>query len=300
MKKTFILLGLLVALLALVCVIHLRCGASSSGVDNALLPHSSRSGNPIVGGQSDQKTAQPPGVATTPEPTSKMCRDLVAGGRQWKLHFADKSLLPGTQQRINYDLNLVFGHMTTFVIDRLDKSLIAENGQELDRRVRFEGGTLRRPTALKSDDFGCLLRGGSESELYVPKSVTDAYLKSIKLEEQNKAILSQLDQFLARMSEIKERPIENIRELFVLADDIKNAEADLAAMPAASFAEGWGGKVYRSPSILDVSSTAGTPFEKYGSLLATTFAMSSGKLDDVMPLVFYHGQWRFLLQRLPS
>jgi hypothetical protein len=102
------------------------------------------------------------------------------------------------------------------------------------------------------------------------------------------------------MSELREKPIENVRDLFVVADNFKSAEPDLAAMHAPGFAEGWGGKLYREPSILDVTETTGTPLEKYGSLVATTYAMSEGKVDDLPPLIFSNGQWRFLLQRPPT
>ena len=102
------------------------------------------------------------------------------------------------------------------------------------------------------------------------------------------------------MSELRERPIEDVRSLLVFADDNKSAEGGTAKVDPQEFAAVWGGKRYRAPSILDVSATAGTPIEKYGSLVATTYAVSSDKLDDLPPLVYRHGRWQFLMLRPPT
>jgi hypothetical protein len=228
-----------------------------------------------------------------------MARVLVAGGRQWKLNFADHSLPDEVRQRIGYDLNLVFGHLPKFEIDTLPFPLEVD-GRQLDRRVRFEGEERKWNNILQTDEFGCLFSGAGESELYIPRAVIAAYNKAIALEKQNKHAYQQIDQFLARMSELSERPIEDVRSLFVFADDYKSAEGGTSRVDPREFAAAWGGKRYRAPSILDVTATAGTPFEKYGSLMATTYAMSSGRVDDLPILVFNQGRWRFLLQRPPT
>lgn len=255
----------------------------------------------------DSRMSQPQqsGNAPNAEARDKLTSEVVAGGRQWRLNFADQSLPPEVRQRIGYDLNLVFGHLPKFEIDTLPRidSMpfpFEMDGRKFDRRVRFEGGKNRRPKVLFENDFGLLEQGSGESSLFVSKPVIEAYNKAIALEKANQVVYQQLDQFLARMSKLKETPIENVHDLFVLADDFKSAEADLAAVTPAGFAEGWGGKLYREPSILDVKETAGTPLEKYGSLVATTYAMSEGKVDDLPPLLFSNGQWRFLLQRPPT
>lgn len=252
---------------------------------------------PIVPAQNNQTMPQ----ATQPdaEQSPKAASELVAGGRSWSLNFTDRTLSELDQRRIVYDLNLLFGHLPKFEIDTLPLPLEVD-GIQLDRRVRFEGGSNRRPNVLMNSGFAHLARGKGDADLLVPKTITDAYLKAIDLENQHKTELRQLDEFLARMSEIKERPIENVRELFVVADDFKSAEADLSAIPPDGFAEAWGGKRYREPSILDVTATTGTPLEKYGSLVATTYAMTSDKLEDLPLLVFNQGRWRFLLQRPPQ
>ena len=244
-------------------------------------------------------TPRPEVNPSTEPPPMKLTKQLVAGGRQWKLSFADQSLPEEVCQRIGYDLNLILGHLPMFEIDTLPFPLVVD-GKQLDRRVRFEGEGRKWNNVLQADEFGCLFAGASESELYIPKSVIAAYNKAIEREKQNEAAYERLNQFLARMSELREKPIEDVRSLFVFADDNKSAEGGTAKVDPREFAAIWGGKHYRAPSILDVSATAGTPLEKYGSLVATTFAISSGKLDDLPPLVFSNGQWRFLLQRPPT
>jgi hypothetical protein len=236
-----------------------------------------------------------PGVDTP----AKLASEVVAGGGRWKLNFADDSLPAEARQRVGYDVNLIFAHLSKFEVDVLPFP-IEIDGKRLDRRVRFEGGTNRRPDILVNSGFGHLESGADESSLFIPKSVIAEYSKAVDREKQNSAAYQTLDRFLARMSELKEKPVENVRDFFVLADDFKSAEADLAAVTPSGFAEGWGGKLYREPSILDVKETAGTPLEKYGSLVATTYAMSEGKVDDLPLLLFSNGQWRFLLQRPPT
>jgi hypothetical protein len=299
MSKRLIFVFCVVGMLALLCARLMFDGKPLSSTDKPALAH-------VAGTQ--LQTDIPPAkrestmhLESVPNdsPPQKMKDVLLAGGRQWKLSFADQSLPIKVRERIGYDLNLVLGHLPRFEVDKLPFP-IETSGRQLDRRVRFEGEGRKWNKALQADAFGCLFSGSSVDELYVPDTVVEAYTKAIELEQQNQAAYQQLDQFLARMSEIKEKPVENVRGLFVVADDFKSAEADLATIPAEGFAEGWGGKRYREASILDVAQTAGTPLEKYGSLVATTYAMSEGKVDDLPPLLFSNGQWRFLLQRPPT
>lgn len=293
MKKRFIFTFILAAMLALLCVKFMREDEQQPSTSGARAKRST-SILPLKG-----KSMTPPDAEPRVAPPMKMKRVLVAGGRQWKLNFADRSLPREVQQRIGYDLNLVFGHLPETVIDTLPFPLEVD-GRQFDRRARFEGGTNRRPEILFNSGFEHLEKGADESELYVPKSVISAYRKAIDLEKQNQAAYQQLDQFLVRMSQLKEKPVDNVSDFFVLADDFKSAAADLAAVTPAGFAEGWGGKHYREASLLDVRETSGMPLEKYGPLVATTYAMSEGKVDDLPPIVFSNGRWRFLLQRPPT
>jgi hypothetical protein len=230
----------------------------------------------------------------------KMSDSFVAGGRAWTLSFADRSLTPEIQSRIIYDFNLVFGHLSKSEVDRLDHQIKTPQGRYLDRRVRFEGGSRKWNSIFQGDEFGCLFKDGSETEVFVPQLVTNAYLKSIALEKTYASAFSGLDLFLTKMSRISSHPIEKIRDLFVCADDFKSVEADLDTISSKDFIEAWGRKIYRQASILDITETAGTQFEQYGPLAALTYANVSGKLEDLPPLILSNGQWRFLLQRPPT
>lgn len=288
----------LLAMLALLCArfVFYSETQSSGGPAPANLAGSKLS--PSI--PSSKREANPPRESAPNDvPSQKLKARLFAGGRPWGLDFADKSLPIQVRQRIGYDLNLVFSHLTEFEIDKLPFP-IEVDGKQFDRRVRFEGGTNRRPKILVNSGFAHLEVGAEESSLFVPKSVIDAYIKAIELEKRNQTAYQQLDQFLAQMSDIKVRPVEDVHSLFVVADNFKSAEADLASIPASEFADAWGGKRYREVSILDVAETAGTPFEKYGSLVATTYTISESKADELPPLVFSNGRWRFLLQRPPT
>jgi hypothetical protein len=229
----------------------------------------------------------------------KLTKLFVAGGKQWSLNFADQSLSEAVRLRVGYDLNLIFGHLPRFEIDMLPIPLEVD-GRKLDRRVRFEGGTNRRPKVLVNSGFAHLAQDASETALFLPQAVTKAYIEAIELEKRNEAAYGQLDRFLSRMSELREKPIDDVRSLFVFADDNKSAEGGTAKVDPKEFAAAWGGRRYREPSILDVSATAGTAIEKYGSLVATTYTVSSDKLKDLPPLVYSNGQWKFLMQRPPT
>lgn len=301
MKKRLIFVCSLVVLLALLCATFLFEGESGTKPSSGKPASVSAAGTqlPTSIPPPNRVSTTPPEALPNPVNPPKMKNALFAGGRQWKLSFADQTLPVEVRERIGYDLNVVLGHLQRFEVDKLPFPIDA-GGRQLDRRVRFEGEGRKWSKALQSDTFGCLFSGTGVEELYVPVTVIAAYTKAIELEKRNQAAYEQLDQFLKQMTDIKEKPIENVRGLFVVADDFKMAEADLATIPAEGFAEGWGGKLYREPSILDVKETAGTPLEKYGSLVATTYAMSEGKVDDLPPLLFSNGQWRFLLQRPPT
>lgn len=299
MSKRLIFTSVLVVLFALLCAkLMFDNGAlSSTGKPNPASNAGEKSSTNITTANREPTTRPEP--APSNAPPLKMKSELVAGGRQWELSFADRSLPEEVRQRIGYDSNLVLGHLPKFEIDVLPFP-IEVGGKQLDRRVRFEGEGRKWNDILQSDAFGCLSSGSSVEELYVPEPVIVAYTKAIELERLNQAAYQQLDRFLARMNELREKPVDNVLDFFVLTDDFKSAAADLAAVTPAGFAEGWGGKLYREPSILDVTETAGTPLEKYGSLVATTYAFASGKLEDLPLIVFSNGKWRFLLQRPPT
>lgn len=233
----------------------------------------------------------------------KTASDFIVAGKKWELMFSDQTLTPLTRQRIKYDLNLIFGHLPRVEIDTIYKPIKLADGRELDRRVRFEGDSRRSPELLKVDGFLCLFRGGSKSEVFVPQAVSDAYVEAFELVKQHEAAFTELDLFLQRMTEIKTHPISNPKDLFLLSNEFKNAEADFAALPVAGFAAAWGGKIYRSASVLDVCATVGTRrenFSKYGDLFAITYTVSGDKLDQLPPLVFKGGKWRFLMLPPPT
>ena len=305
MKKHSIFIAVFVVLLALLAIKFIFEKDQPSSRSAFTLMNNGLPKSQSIESESGVTPLRGPDNASSAEPLAKQSSGVFAGGRQWNLNFADESQPTEVRQRIGYDLNLVYGHLPKLEIDLLPKvdSMpfpLELDGRKFDRRVRFEGGENRRPKSLFENDFGLLEQDSGESSLFVSKSVVAAYIEAIQREKQNPEAYQQLDQFLVRMNELKKRPVENVLDFFVLAENFKSAAADLAAVTPAGFAEGWGGKFYREPSILDVTETAGTPLEKYGSLVATTYAMSSGKLDDLPLLLFTNGQWRFLLQRPPT
>lgn len=299
MNKRRILIIVTALLLTLLCAKCMSRDGTQPSTDKPTSASGARKLTATETPASKDGSTTRPSADLNSEPLSKVASELAAGGRHWTLNFADQSLPSETRQRIGYDLNLIFGHLSRYEIDTLPFPLEV-NGRQLDRRVRFEGRGRKWNDILQVAEFGCLFRGGSESELHVPKSVTDAYIKAIVMEKQNRAAYQQIDQFIARMSELSEKPIEDVRSLVVFADDNKGAEGGTSKVDPYEFAVVWGGKLYREPSILDIISTAGTPFEKYGSLVAITYAISSDRMDDLPLLVFSNGQWRFLLQRPPT
>ena len=299
MKPKIFLIFILAILLIAALIVIKRNSNSVTGDTNFSKPPAASGEIPAGSGSANSKYGDSGKVAVTPAFIDKAASDFVAGSRKWKLIYSDQSLPELTRQRINYDLNLIYGNMSRFVIDAVNPTINLPDGRVLDRRVRFEGGTLFRPAALEdTNGLGCLFRGGSESEVFVPQAVSDAYVKAFELEKQHEAAFAELDRFLQRMTEIKTHPISSPRDLFVIANDNKEAEATMAAIPAAGFADAWGGKLYRSSSVLDVRVTTGTrgeDFIKYGDLWAITYMVSGDKLDQLPPLVFKDGKWRFLI-----
>lgn len=267
---------------------HLQTGKSDIGIQPGIVTKNS----------SNERNRSANRAEESSKLILKTASDFIVAGKKWELMFSDQTLPPLTRQRINYDLHLIFGHLPRVEIDTLYKPIKLSDGRELDRRVRFEGDSRCSPESLNADGFLCLFRGGSESEVFVPQAVSDAYVKAFELEKQHEAAFAELDRFLQRMTEIKTHPISNPRDLFVIANDNKEAEATMAAIPAAGFADAWGGKLYRSSSVLDVRVTTGTRgenFIKYGDLFAITYMVSGEKLDQLPPLVFKDGKWRFLI-----
>jgi hypothetical protein len=111
MKKRITLFGLLVAALALVWLIFGRDGEPGTEVEKTSSPPRPPAIAAFGENQPRQKKRTLTDGTTGAQPSRKMSRELVAGGREWMLKFADQSLPPAIQQRIIFDLNLVFGQM---------------------------------------------------------------------------------------------------------------------------------------------------------------------------------------------
>lgn len=239
--------------------------------------------------------------AGAPDLIVKTAKDFIAGGRKWKLVYLDQSLPELTRQRINYDLNSIFGHLPQVEIDTLYRPIKLADGRELDRRVRFEGGTRFWPHALSEEDgFSCLFRS-SESEMFVPQSISDAYVEALKLEEKNVAAFKELDLFLQRMTELKMQPITIFKDLLVGPAMPETTENVWTEDVVSRFTEAWGGKIYRNPSILEVGPAIGylEKYKQYGELFAKTYCVNGNKLQELPPLVFKDGKWRFLMLPQP-
>ncbi len=192
--------------------------------------------------------------------------------------------------------------MSQFVIDAVNPPINLPDGRVLDRRVRFQGGTRFRPAALKrSEDFSCLFRGGSESKIFIPKAISDAYVEALKLESQNVVAFKEIELFLQRMTELKTQPKITFKDLLVGPLVPQKLKENWTEANASGFTEAWGGKVYRNPSILEIGPATGylEDYKQYGDLFATTYCVIGQKLQELPPLVFKDGKWRFLMLPQP-
>lgn len=222
-------------------------------------------------------------------PPAKAAVELVAGGRPWKLHFEDSSLPPAIRKRIAYDLNVVFGGSPTHEIDTLPKP-IDTGGRQLDRLVRFANDGPPPNPVFRTPGFGGMFGDIAESDFFIPTAVSDAYGRAIALENENQPAFRALDDFVRRLNSLKDQPDADLRDLVMVAD---------AASASAAAPESLRGRTFREPALLDVSSTTGTPLEKYGPLAATSHAATSENPEPPPPLVFHEGRWRFLLENQP-
>lgn len=302
MKPKIFLIFILAVLLIAVLIIIKRNNNPATGDTNALMP-TAASGEILDGaGSVNSKFGDCGKITDTTAFLEKTASHFLAGGSKWTLVYSDQSLPELHRKRINYDLSLIFGHLPEVEIDTLYQPIKLADGRELDRRARFEGGTRSGPAMLSRDDgFSCLFRGGSESEIFVPKSVSDAYVEALKLEEQNVAAFKELDLFLQRMTELKAQPVTIFKDLLVGPEVPQRLKEDWNQADASGFTKAWGGKVYRDPSILEVGPATGylEKYKQYGDLFAKTYCVNGNELQELPPLVFKGGKWRFLMLPQP-
>lgn len=232
--------------------------------------------------------------------TARSPKRLTAGGREWELAFADTTLGERERNIISVDLNLVFGHLGEVVIDRLPEPLRAEcDGRQvnLTHRSRFEGGTRKWPKVFQHDQFACLIEGDADERLYVPKAITDAYRAAIARKDTHEEAYDRLDELISRLNSLKQQPIEDAKDLFVVAVDYQNAQLDISAIKDDQFAATWGRYTFRTPSILAVELTKGTLLDSYGGLMATVYLAEGDKFDETFPFVYNGSQWRMVVFR---
>ena len=233
-------------------------------------------------------------------PGAKFSAKINTGGREWDLNFEDQSIPDESKRLICSDLNLVFGHIPRIEIDKLVTVITTQDGNILDRRIRFEGAPqtmVWNKIFYQTGYFGCLLRGASDTELFIPRLVSKAYLRAIEIVKMNEEAMIRLGKFLERMNRIATEPIEDVRGIFVFSDDNKIAEGGTAKVDPLEFAKAWGGKFYRAPSILDFMDTTGHDFSKYGVLSVKTYIIEPERFTETPPLVYTDGKWKFLMLR---
>ncbi len=260
--------------------------------------------------------ATPPKQAPTPTPTlpapseqplskgvsatkvTAISGKLHAGGREWSLGISDSSVPNEARMVIARDLNLIFGHLPVTVIDKLPFPIDGQlNGKkvQLTHSVRLEGGARKGPKELREEPFMCLVDGKEENGIYIPKEVTDAYLQAIERSRKYNEAYDKLRQMLEALNHLEERPIANVKDLFLPTDDNKSVAAGQAQIDDAAFASAWANFKFREPSLLQVTETRGTPLEKFGVLAAQIYEGTN--LNDFFPLIYRNGRWQILVAR---
>lgn len=223
---------------------------------------------------------------------------IHAGGREWALSFSDSTVPAKTRTLIAKDLNLIFGHLSVTEIDKLPFPINGQlngNKVQLTHRVRLEGGARKGPKELMDDPFMCLVDGKAETGLYIPKEITDAYQLAIERSQKYSQAYDNLRQMMESLSHLEQRPIANVKSLFLLTDDNQSQAEDLAQMDDAALAAAWGRYKYREPSLLEITETHGTPLEKYGLLVAQIYA--GPNLNEFFPLIYRNSRWQILVGR---
>ena len=224
---------------------------------------------------------------------------LRAGGREWTLFISDSTVTNEAIMVIAKDLNLIFGSLSVSEIDKLPFPIDGQlNGKkvQLTQSVRLQGGVWKCPQALPwNHPFMCLVAGGEESGIYIPKEVTDAYLQAIERSQKYDDAYGKLRKIIEALNNLDQRPILNVKELFLLTDDNQSQAAGLAQTEDATIASAWGPHNYREPSLLEITETRGTPFEKYGTLVAQLY--EGPKLNEFFPLIYRNERWQILVGR---
>jgi len=224
---------------------------------------------------------------------------LHAGGREWSLSISESAVPNEARIVIAKDLNLIFGHLPSTEIDKLPfpiEGKLNDKKVRLTHSVRLEGGIWRCPKALIWEHpFMCLIDGNVETGIYVPKAITDAYLQAIERSHKYDDAYGKLRKVIEALNNIDQRPIPNVKELFLLTDENQSQAAGLAQTEDAAIASAWGPHNYREPSLLEITETSGTPFEKYGTLVAQIY--EGEKLNEFFPLIYRNGRWQILVGR---
>lgn len=293
MKKRYLFgLCIVLVIVAVAVLSILHVGRKRDAVPQATAVKQVRA--PTSPSHSDQ--TQRKGLSATEH--TEFDEKLHAGGRAWSLAMSNSSVPNEARIVIAKDLNLIFGHLPVTVIDKLPFPIDGQlNGKkvQLTHSVRLEGGARKFPKELMEDPFMGLVDGKVEAGLYIPKEVTDAYLQAIERSRQYNEAYDKLGQMLQALNNLQQRPIANVKELFLLTSDNKSEAAGLAQFDDAALASAWGGFKFREPSLLQVTETRGTPLEKYGVLEAQIY--EGPKLNEFFPLIYRNGRWQILVGR---
>ena len=221
--------------------------------------------------------------------------DPVIDGKKWSLFFEGSALNQDKRNMISLDFGKIMKfRRTPNVFPLMDKVELAD-GRVLDRRVVFRKGAGIDHKSFNPELMFCLFEGGDETELFIPKVVVSEYERIESIGEKFPQAFQSLDEFLSRMDSIKEKPINNLSNLFLIPEGIESYGNTLINMKPESFSERYGGMEYTTFGRINIEATTGTPFEKFGSLAGGVHAVQNGDTSTFAFVAVYdEHQWRFV------
>ncbi len=219
------------------------------------------------------------------------------------LAFADTGENPDLRQTVVRDIQMVYGHLGGHeIVNAGVMPAVIVKGVAITptKLINFTGTGRYFPKVIDGE-IGYVGNVDGTEALLINEKVITAYREAMERRSALPAAYEKIYQFVDDLNLLATKPINNPRELFVLDPTMATENSQLEQISPQVFAQQFGGQQYRAPSLLEVMDGARISDQYKGRLVAKLYVLTENGLKDNMPpIIFDQGHWKFLIVSPPT
>ena len=253
-----------------------------------------------VSGESQIET---PATLAVAEPSESLPLALTVAKLTLPLAFADTGENPDLRQTVVRDLQMVYGHLSGHEIVNagvMPPVMVKGVAVIPTKLINYTGAGRYFPKVIDGE-IGYVGNVDGSETLLITAKVISAYREAMDRRSAQPAAYEKIYQFVDDLNLLATKPISDPSQMFVLDPTMANQNSQLEQISPQVFVQQFGGQQYRAPSLLEIIDGAQISDQYKGRLVAKLYVHTeSGLKDNMPPIIFDQGQWKFLIVSPPT